>query len=476
MFPTPEMIKAGINAQKAHRAGDAFEGEVRDIITAALPLVPGEPVAWMWQTHDGTRTGVTEVRGVMETWVSEDVKVIPLYASPPPPAEVQEPVAVKAKIADENEIGAFEQLLRDAVEPFLDWLEQREAGAHIKEVREGLIGVEDVIPDSHVVLGAHLRADAYEEITVGHFRRLRDAYEGRTSQMVNLRPLLDKALATLENYADPTGYMDEYGEARQADAELHEGLLAQTTVNEIRAALASPPTEPAPQPVSVKEARRHATALRQCSLFAVDVGENIAKAMTDAAEYLSHITVTESVTDWARVVEEALQAAADANATQPGYINAREKRIVSAAISCIRSALSSPVEGGTEKGELIACPCTTFEQDEDCPIGQPSLLCSACDGKGITTIEAVVALAAEMLKIAEQVDELEDPFAAWESIDFLKSQRSKMIEALHSAEIKLVRYMEVHGKDGTYIGGLAAEYEASLAVVRSALQQQGEGK
>ncbi len=71
----------------------------------------------------------------------------------------------------------------------------------------------------------------------------------------------------------------------------------------------------------------------------------------------------------------------------------------------------------------ISCPCTTFEQNEDCPVGQPSLLCSACEGKGVASIESVVALAAEMLKVAEQVDELEDPFAAWESIELLKSAK-----------------------------------------------------
>ncbi|KAA0684577.1 hypothetical protein DTW90_36165 [Neorhizobium sp. P12A] len=72
------------------------------------------------------------------------------------------------------------------------------------------------------------------------------------------------------------------------------------------------------------------------------------------------------------------------------------------------------------KGE-IPCPCTTFEQDETCPVGYPSLLCGACGGKGVVRAETVIALAAEMLKIAEQVDELEDPFAAWESIELLKS-------------------------------------------------------
>ena len=34
------------------------------------------------------------------------------------------------------------------------------------------------------------------------------------------------------------------------------------------------------------EARRHAVELEQCSIFAADVGPSIAKAMTDAAEFL----------------------------------------------------------------------------------------------------------------------------------------------------------------------------------------------
>lgn len=72
--------------------------------------------------------------------------------------------------------------------------------------------------------------------------------------------------------------------------------------------------------------------------------------------------------------------------------------------------------------ETMICPCTTFQQDEDCIEGYPSLLCSACEGKGIAPVETVIALAAEMMKIAEQVDELEDPFAAWETIELLKSQ------------------------------------------------------
>jgi hypothetical protein len=85
-------------------------------------------------------------------------------------------------VEGEDEIGLHEQALRDAVEPFLDWLDQREEGAHIKEVREGLIGVEDVIPDDLVVLGAHPRAQKDQGVlTIGHFRRLRDVYDGNAT-------------------------------------------------------------------------------------------------------------------------------------------------------------------------------------------------------------------------------------------------------------------------------------------------------
>jgi len=32
---------------------------------------------------------------------------------------------------------------------------------------------------------------------------------------------------------------------------------------------------------------------------------------------------------------------------------------------------------------LAPCHCTTVQQDETCPVGQPSLLCDDCDGKGV---------------------------------------------------------------------------------------------
>lgn len=41
------------------------------------------------------------------------------------------------------------------------------------------------------------------------------------------------------------------------------------------------------------EARRHAVALRQCAIFAADLGDHIVKAMTDAADFLERIEATE---------------------------------------------------------------------------------------------------------------------------------------------------------------------------------------
>ncbi|KQY71327.1 hypothetical protein ASD52_06485 [Ensifer sp. Root142] len=92
---------------------------------------------------------------------------------------------------------------------------------------------------------------------------------------------------------------------------------------------------------------------------------------------------------------------------------------------------------------VVACPCTTFEQSENCPVGYPSMICSACDGRGIAPVDKVVALAAEMMKVAEQVDELEDPFAAWETIDLVHSQNDQFRKALkwivdHPAESNAV--------------------------------------
>jgi hypothetical protein len=92
----------------------------------------------------------------------------------------------------------------------------------------------------------------------------------------------------------------------------------------------------------------------------------------------------------------------------------------------VRAALSAQPAPADHLVGTMTCPCTTFEQDETCPEGQPSLLCWACEGNGIAPIDKVIALAAEMMKVAEQVDELEDPFAAWESIGLLKTDNDSL--------------------------------------------------
>lgn len=70
------------------------------------------------------------------------------------------------------------------------------------------------------------------------------------------------------------------------------------------------------------------------------------------------------------------------------------------------------------------CPCTLIEQDESCPIGYPSMICGVCRGIGSTTPEQVTALACEMIKISSDIGEPEDPFAAWESIDLIRTERA----------------------------------------------------
>lgn len=79
---------------------------------------------------------------------------------------------------------------------------------------------------------------------------------------------------------------------------------------------------------------------------------------------------------------------------------------------------------------MVACPCTLIEQDEECPVGYPSLICGVCKGIGNTTPDQVTALACEMIKISSDTGEPEDPFAAWESIDLIKSQHAQFRKAL----------------------------------------------
>lgn len=80
--------------------------------------------------------------------------------------------------------------------------------------------------------------------------------------------------------------------------------------------------------------------------------------------------------------------------------------------------------------EIKPCPCTIFEQDEDCPEGYPSMLCGICHGTGNAPEDQITALAVEMIKIASDVGEPEDPFAAWESVSLITAERDRLREAL----------------------------------------------
>lgn len=90
------------------------------------------------------------------------------------------------------------------------------------------------------------------------------------------------------------------------------------------------------------------------------------------------------------------------------------------------------------------CLCTLIEQDDDCPIGQPSLLCGVCSGTGNTTPDKVQALAAEMLRIASDLGEPQDPFAAWENLQGGAAQAPAVGVADVDAVIDIV-LQEVHG-------------------------------
>jgi hypothetical protein len=61
-----------------------------------------------------------------------------------------------------------------------------------------------------------------------------DAAQSTTERLARA---LEKVEATLEAYADPTGYTDNYGEQLPADTEMHEGLAAAAALVDVRAAL-----------------------------------------------------------------------------------------------------------------------------------------------------------------------------------------------------------------------------------------------
>lgn len=103
-------------------------------------------------------------------------------------------------------------------------------------------------------------------------------------------------------------------------------------------------SKPLALPDGWRAAKYHAVELEQCSIFAADIGQSIAKAMTDAAAFLRSLPVPSVGPNADLLREKALQAAADANG---GYIGPKLKRIANAAINSILAASPLPSSSGT---------------------------------------------------------------------------------------------------------------------------------
>jgi hypothetical protein len=95
----------------------------------------------------------------------------------------------------------------------------------------------------------------------------------------------------------------------------------------------------------------------------------------------------------------------------------------------IHNAQQCGLEATIEDAKAVPCPCTMIEQD-DCTVGYPSMLCGICNGTGNAPQDQVTALAVEMVKIASDMGEPEDPFAAWESVSLVQSHNKQMRKAL----------------------------------------------
>jgi hypothetical protein len=155
-------------------------------------------------------------------------------------------------------------------------------------------------------------------------------------------------------------------------------------------------------------------------------------------------------------------------------------------------ALRDFINGAPLPQPNVACPCTLVEQDEDCPVGYPSMICGICKGTGNTTQEQVTVLACEMIKIANDMGEPEDPFAAWESIELLKSKapspsptvnllqwivRGKSSDGpvVYAGAFGISRFYSISGTDGdwtlsypgadcmTHIDGIKTQHAARAA-------------
>lgn len=141
---------------------------------------------------------------------------------------------------------------------------------------------------------------------------------------------------------------------------------------------------------------------------------------TDVGFNMSLTRLVDGVSTYTLTMDSKTEEFAD---TDDLYARVREIKQRKQAEAIVAALSPTPAQ-------IMQCPCTTFEQSEECPVGYPSLLCRACDGTGNAPVDKVVALAAEMMKIAEQAGELEDPFAAWETIDLIQSQHGQYRKAL----------------------------------------------
>jgi hypothetical protein len=90
---------------------------------------------------------------------------------------------------------------------------------------------------------------------------------------------------------------------------------------------------------------------------------------------------------------------------------------------------AAPILQGVKADEkqYVDCACTKIEQDENCPVGYPSLLCEICNGKGVVPYPAseqaldspILNFAKALLCSLDPENDLDNPekFLAWHNLD-----------------------------------------------------------
>ncbi|WP_267550302.1 hypothetical protein [Rhizobium rhizogenes] len=132
---TNEMRAAACAALNERGQGNAITiADVNSILTAALALLPGEPVAWQWRQTYAGRWGIWNYCGLSATDVQKwrdlaeklpnEVQVRPLYTSPTPHLSVDR-----------------EALLEEAREAMLrmEWAAEQLASTRSMEVYDAMI-------------------------------------------------------------------------------------------------------------------------------------------------------------------------------------------------------------------------------------------------------------------------------------------------------------------------------------------------